>query len=455
MDQKRTEAIAIVRTLQEEGFIAYFAGGCVRDSIRGATPLDYDIATSATPEEVGRIFHKTRSVGVHFGVMLVSKGEFAFEVASFRNDGPYGDGRRPDSVEFSTAEEDATRRDFTVNGLFEDPVSGEIIDHVEGQKDITGGIIRAIGDPARRFSEDHLRLLRAVRFSARLGYRIEARTRSALEEGAKNNDLKKISAERIRDEFSLMMLDPSRVQAFDLLVESGLMAGIIPEILELKGCEQPPQFHPEGDVFVHTRLMLKRVGKFKDNPDMNLRHLVLGILLHDIAKPATFSYDEGAQRVRFNGHDKLGTEMANNILRRLKYPNTVIESVTAMVDNHMAFKDVQHMRIAKLKRFMDRPTYHDEMELHRIDCQCSSGGLDNHEFLLAKQQEFADEPIIPPPLLTGNDLISRGIPPGPQLGAILREIEDLQLEGTLSGRDAALQWLGERLDARGDCRGVE
>ncbi len=447
MDQKRTEAIAIVRTLQDKGFIAYFAGGCVRDSIRGATPQDYDIATSAQPEEVGKMFHKTRAVGAHFGVMLVLKGDFAFEVATFRNEGPYGDGRRPDSVEFTTAKEDAIRRDFTVNGLFQDPVSGEVIDHVGGQKDIAGGIIRAIGDPSRRFSEDHLRLLRAVRFSARLGYQIEANTLAALEMGAANNDLEKISAERIRDEFSMMMQDRNRVEAFDLLVETGLITGIIPEILELKGCEQPPQFHPEGDVFVHTRLMLEKVGKIKATSGLNL---VLSILLHDIAKPATFSYDEDAQRIRFNGHDRLGAEMATNILKRLKYPNTVIESVAAMVENHMAFKDVQHMRIAKLKRFMDRPTYHDEMQLHLIDCQCSSGLLDNHEFLLTKQQEFADEPIIPPPLLTGNDLISRGIPPGPQLGAILREIEDLQLEGTLSGRDAALQWLEDWLAARKD-----
>ena len=450
MEQRKKKAIVIVRTLQDKGFTAYFAGGCVRDSIRGDTPIDYDIATSARPEEVEHIFQKTRAVGSHFGVILVFIGEYGFEVATFRNEGTYSDGRRPDSVEFSTARQDALRRDFTINGLFEDPVTGKIIDHVDGQSDIAIGVIRAIGDPHQRLSEDHLRLLRAIRFSARLGYQIEANTLAALKIGAANNDLEKISAERIRDEFSMMMMDRNRVEAFDLLVETGLMTCIIPEILELKGCEQPPQFHPEGDVFVHTRLMLEEFGKLGHCPGLNPLHLVLSILLHDIAKPATFSYDEDAERIRFNGHDKMGAEMAADILRRLKYPNSVIEAVTAIVENHMAFKDVQHMRVAKLKRFMGRSTYHDEMELHRIDCLCSWGGLDNHEFLLAKQQEFANEPIIPPPLLSGHDLIQRGIPPGPQIGVILRTIQDLQLEGTITGRDAALQWLEEHLATLGN-----
>ena len=450
MEQKKKEAILIVRTLQENGFTAYFAGGCVRDSIRGETPVDYDIATSARPEEVEGLFQKTRAVGSHFGVIIVLNGGYEFDVATFRNEGSYSDGRRPDSVEFSTARQDATRRDFSINGLFQDPVTGKIIDYVEGQPDIANGVIRAIGDPYQRFGEDHLRLLRAIRFSARFGYRIEADTLAALEKGAVNNDLGKISVERIREEFSMMMLDINRTEAFDLLVETGLMTCIIPEILALKGCEQPPQFHPEGDVFVHTRLMLKELGKLKQRPGLNPLHLVLSILLHDIAKPATFSYDEDADRIRFNGHDKVGEEMAANILRRLKYSNSVIEAVTAMVANHMAFKDVQQMRVSKLKRLMGRPTYHDEMELHRIDCLCSWGGLDNHEFLTAKQQEFANEPIIPPPLLSGHDLIDRGIPPGPNIGVILHTVQDVQLEGTFTGRDAALQWLEEHLEALGD-----
>ena len=450
MEKKRKEATEMVRILQEKGFTAYFAGGCVRDSILGQTPLDYDIATSALPGEVEEIFDKTRAVGSHFGVMLVLRDAYWFEVATFRNEGAYSDGRHPDSVEFSTAQEDALRRDFTINGLFEDPITGEIIDHVEGKKDITGRVIRAIGDPHQRFSEDHLRLLRAVRFSARLGYRIDEQTLDAVRKGAANNDLEKISAERIRDEFSLMMLDENRLAAFDLLVETGLMQSIIPEILDLRGCEQPPQFHPEGDVFIHTRMMLEEYGKSGPPPGIEPLHLILSILLHDIAKPATFSYDEDEERIRFNGHDKVGAEMAGGILRRLKYPNSAVEAVTAIVANHMAFKDVQHMRVAKIKRFMDRETYLDEMELHRIDCLCSWGGLDNYEFLLAKQEEFANEPIIPQPLLNGHDLISLGMEPGAEIGAILRNIQDLQLEGTLKDRDAALQWVDDHLHQGGN-----
>ena len=449
MEQKRKEATEIVRILQDKGFTAYFAGGCVRDSIRGQTPLDYDIATNAHPDQVEQVFEKTRAVGSHFGVILVFKGAYAFEVATFRNEGSYSDGRHPDSVEFSSPQEDAMRRDFTINGLFENPITGEIIDYVEGKKDITQKVIRAIGEPHKRFSEDHLRLLRAVRFSARLDYQIDERTLDALQKSVANNDLKKISAERIRDEFSLMMLDKNRLAAFDLLVETGLIESIIPEILDLKGCEQPPQFHPEGDVFIHTRMMVEEYGKSAPPSDINPLHVILSILLHDIAKPATFSYDELEDRIRFNGHDKAGAEMANVILRRLKYPNNTIEAVSSIVENHMAFKDVQHMRVAKLKRFMGRETYPDEMELHRIDCLCSWGGLDNYEFLMAKQEEFANEPIIPQPLINGHDLMNRGVKAGPRIGAILRDVQDLQLEGSIKERNAALQWVDDHL-AKGE-----
>ena len=449
MEQKRKEAKEIVRILQAKGFTAYFAGGCVRDSIRGQTPLDFDIATSAHPDQVQKVFEKTRAVGAHFGVMLVLRDTYWFEVATFRNEGTYSDGRHPDSVEFSTAQEDALRRDFTINGLFEDPITGEIIDYVEGKKDITQKVIRAIGAPHQRFSEDHLRLLRAVRFSSRLGYRIDEQTLDAVRKGAANNDLEKISAERIRDEFSLMMLDENRLAAFDLLVETGLIKSIIPEILDLKGCEQPPQFHPEGDVFIHTRMMVEEYGKSEPPPDINPLQVILSILLHDIAKPSTFSYDASEDRIRFNGHDKVGAEMANVILRRLKYPNSTIEAVSSIVENHMAFKDVQHMRVAKLKRFMGRKTYPDEMELHRIDCLCSWGGLDNYEFLMATQEEFANEPIIPQPLINGHDLMHRGVTPGPKIGAILRDVQDLQLEGSIKERNAALQWVDDHL-AKGE-----
>ncbi len=436
MDSTRKRAETVVRRLQGAGHVAYFAGGCVRDALRGAEPSDFDIATSARPQQIVELFERTREVGAHFGVVLVIVGGHEIEIATFRTDGSYGDGRRPDSVEFSSPEEDAQRRDFTINGLFADPLAGGLIDFVGGKADLDAGIVRAIGNPAERFAEDHLRLLRAVRFAARFDFEIEPATWDAMCAGAET--LAKISAERLRDEFSKILLDANRVRGFDLLVDSGLMAQLIPEILDLKGCEQPPQFHPEGDVFVHTRLMLSLL---EDEPSLPV---VLAVLLHDIGKPATYSYDEKDQRIRFNGHDKVGAGMAAKILKRLKYPNGISDAVVAMVDHHMVFIDVQKMRTAKLKRFMARDTFSDEMELHRVDCLGSWGGLDNYDFLNTKAEEFANEPIIPPPLLDGRDLMRIGWKPGPGLGRILTEIQDRQLEGTLTTREAALEWLRGR-----------
>jgi poly(A) polymerase len=433
MNPIKEEAMKVISKLQQSGYLAYFAGGCVRDLLRDEIPTDYDIATNALPEQVMALFSKTRSVGAHFGVIIVISGEFAFEVATFRNDGSYGDGRRPETVEFTSPEEDVLRRDFTINGIFYDPIKDLTIDYVNGQDDIKSGTVRAIGNPESRFKEDHLRLLRAVRFAARFDYKIEENTWAAICSNAK--EIKNISEERIRDELSKILVDPQRVQGFDLLMESGLMEAILPEIIDLKGCEQPPQFHPEGDVFVHTRLMLTLL---KEDPSLSL---VLSVLLHDIGKPATFSYDEEAHRIRFNGHDKIGSGMATTILRRLKYPNKIIEEVTEMVDNHMTFKDVQKMREAKLKRFMARSTFEDETELHRVDCLGSWGGLDNYDFLNQKRADFDNEPIIPPPLLTGNDLIEIGWNPGPELGKILTKVQDLQLEGSLSTKVEALDWV--------------
>lgn len=433
MDPIKEEATKVISKLQQSGYLAYFAGGCVRDLLRDQVPTDYDIATNALPEQVTSLFRKTRSVGAHFGVIIVISGEFAFEVATFRNDGSYGDGRRPESVEFTSPEEDVLRRDFTINGIFYDPIEGSTIDYVNGQDDIESGTVRAIGDPESRFREDHLRLLRAVRFAARFDYQIEENTWAAICSHAE--EIKNISEERIRDELSKILTDPNRVRGFDLLVESGLMEAMIPEILDLKGCEQPPQFHPEGDVFVHTRLMLTLL---KDDPSLSL---VLSVLLHDIGKPSTYSYDEESDRIRFNGHDKIGAEMASDILKRLKFPNKVIEEVTEMVANHMTFKDVQKMREAKLKRFMARPTFEDETELHRVDCLGSWGGLDNYDFLNQKRIEFENEPIIPPPLLTGNDLIEIGWEPGPRLGEVLTKVQDMQLEKNLNSKEEALDWV--------------
>ena len=433
MDSNKAAAVEIIGKLQEEGHIAYLAGGCVRDMLRGEIPKDYDIATSALPEQITTIFSKTREVGVHFGVVIVIKDNQAFDVATFRNDGSYKDGRHPEEVTFSSPEEDTARRDFTINGIFFDPISQKYIDFVNGRSDIEKKVVRAIGDPDLRFQEDHLRLLRAVRFAARFNYEIEEKTWKSIKLNA--SGISKISKERVRDELTKILLNENRVLGFDLLVNSGLMEHIIPEILQLKGCEQPPQFHPEGDVFVHTRLMLSLLN---DNPSIEL---VLSVLLHDIGKPATYSFDEAADRIRFNGHDKLGAEMSNQILRDLKFSNSTIEDVVQMVANHMTFKDVQKMRQSKLKRFMSRSTFSDEKELHRVDCLGSWGGLDNYDFLNEKMIEFDNEPIIPAPLLTGKDLIEFGWAPGPNLGETLNSVQDLQLEGTLNSKEEALEWV--------------
>jgi len=428
----RDAAISIIQRLHQAGYKSLLAGGCVRDRLLGKEPKDYDVATSALPEQVIALFPGALTVGAHFGVVVVRKGEHQIEVATFRQDGVYHDGRRPESVTFSTPEMDAERRDFTVNGLFEEPLQGEIIDYVGGEADLKARVLRAIGDPVKRFEEDQLRLMRAVRFATVLDFEIEAETWSAVK--ALAPQIKTVSMERLREEFSRTMLHPNRVRGFDLLVESGLMRHLLPEILVLQGCEQPPQFHPEGDVFIHTRLMLTYLP-----PDASLS-LVLSILFHDIAKPATQTIDENG-RIRFNGHDQLGASMTDNILRRLKYPNQVIEQTVEAVANHMVFKDVPKMRVAKLKRFMARPGFDDEMELHRCDCLGCHGMLDNYHFLLAKREEFANEPLIPPRLIDGNDLIALGWKPGRALGAILEAVQTQQLEGKLSTREEALAWV--------------
>ncbi|MDF1811356.1 MAG: CCA tRNA nucleotidyltransferase [Verrucomicrobiales bacterium] len=431
-------AISILTQLQEAGYTAYFAGGCVRDSLLGKLPKDYDIATSATPDQILEIFPKGNTIGAHFGVILVKKDGFPFEIATFRTDGDYSDGRRPDSVTFTDAENDARRRDFTVNGLFENPVTGEIIDFTGGREDLKKQVLRAIGEPEMRFQEDYLRLLRAVRFATVLGFEIEPRTWEAIQSGTEN--IRKIAPERIREELDKIWRHPNRVQGFDLLVDSGLMEVILPEITALQGCEQPPQFHPEGDVFVHTRLMLSLLPPEAELP------LVLSVLFHDIGKPATQTFDDNDNRIRFNGHDKTGAEMAEDILHRLKYSNAVIDAVVAGVSHHMEFMNVQKMRTSTLKRFMARDTFDYEMELHRVDCLGSNGYLENYEFLLQKKEEFANEPIIPKPFLNGHDLISRNFPKGPAMGEILTEAQDLQLEGVLTNREEALAWLDEKLE---------
>ena len=429
----------IVSRLREGGHVAYFAGGCVRDIVRGETPKDFDIATDATPGVVQKIFARTYAVGAHFGVIVVLENGFQFEVATFRSDDVYVDGRRPSAVHFSSPEEDAKRRDFTINGMFFDPIANEVIDFVGGRADLKAKLVRAIGDPAQRFAEDRLRMLRAVRFATVLDYKIDNQTWEALRANA--SSITEISAERIREELVRIFLSPNRVRGWDLLDESGLLRAILPEIDAMKGCQQPEQFHPEGDVFQHTRLMLQLLPANVSVP------LVFSVLLHDVAKPVTASVDETG-RIRFNAHDRIGAEMTEQIMSRLRFSRVEIDATVEMVRQHMVFKDVPQMRVAKLKRFMARPTFEDELELHRVDCASSHRMMDNYEFLLCKREEFANEPIIPPPLVRGEDLIALGMKPGPKFGEILEAVETRQLEGALKDRDEALEWVKKEYSLR-------
>jgi len=432
MDPK-SAATDIARRLQQAGYTAYFAGGCVRDELIGLDPHDYDIATSAKPAEVQKLFPHTQAVGAHFGVILVMEHGRAFEVATFRSDHEYIDGRRPEMVTFSTPEEDAARRDFTINGMFHDPVADRFIDFVGGQADLQSRTLRAIGDPVARFREDKLRLLRAIRFAARFDYEIEPLTWEALRTHAA--DIHAVSAERIREELVKILAHPNRLRGFDLLDQSGLLKEMLPEIEALKGCEQPAQFHPEGDVFVHTRAMLELLP-----PDAPAT-LALAVLFHDIGKPPTFRYHADEDRIRFSGHDRVGASMTEKLMARLRFSRDDIDRVAEAVRQHMVFKDVQNMRTAKLKRFMAREGFDEELELHRVDCQSSHGALDNYDFLKAKAEEFANEPLIPPPLVTGHDLMALGWKPGPHFGPVLEAVQTAQLEGTLTTTEEAIAWI--------------
>jgi poly(A) polymerase len=431
----KATATAIVRRLRDGGHIAYFNGGCVRDMVRGVEPHDIDIATRATPEQVQALFPKTVAVGAQFGVVLVLEGEHQFEVATFRSDEAYVDGRRPTSVRFGSPEEDAQRRDFTINGLFFDPIANEIIDFVGGREDIERRIVRAIGDPRQRFAEDKLRLLRCVRFASNLGFEIEDKTFAAVREMAAQIHV--VSAERIRDELIKILTRAHAGCGLQLLDTSGLLKEILPEVAAMKGVEQPPEFHPEGDVFTHTKLMLDALPP---NPSMVL---AFAVLLHDVGKPPTF--ERATDRIRFNEHDRVGAAMAEAILRRLRFPNEQIEKIVLCVAGHMRFQHVQQMRPAKLKRILARETFADELELHRIDCQASHRNLENYEFMRGKASELPPEVIKPQPLLTGHDLLTLGLKPGPKVGQILREVEELQLEERLKSKAEALAYAQRRV----------
>ena len=431
-------AISIVKRLREAGHTAYFNGGCVRDMVRGVEPEDIDIATSATPEQVQALFAKTVPVGAAFGVVLVLEGGHQFEVATFRSDEAYVDGRRPTSVRYGSSEEDARRRDFTINGLFYDPIADQIIDFVDGRADIERKVVRTIGEPRERFTEDKLRLLRCVRFAANLNYEIETATFDAVKEMA--TQITVVSAERIRDELVKILTRPHAGRGLELLDASGLLREILPEIVAMKGVEQPPAFHPDGDVFQHTRLMLDTLPP---NPSVVL---AFAVLLHDVGKPPTFV--RAPDRIRFNEHDRIGAEMTEVILRRLRFSNDHIEKIFLCVREHMKFQFVKEMRPAKLKRLMVRETFPDELELHRIDCASSHRNLENYDFLKATAAATPPEVLKPTPLLTGHDLLALGLKPGPLVGLILHEVEELQLEEKLKSRAEALEFAKARVAAQ-------
>lgn len=419
----------IIQTLAAHGHTAYYAGGCVRDKLLGRTPQDFDIATSATPDQVQPLFPRASDLqGKAFGVVRVQVGGEVFEVATFRQDGPYADGRRPVSVTFASAEEDAKRRDFTINGLFYDPIRDQVIDYVEGRADLERRVIRAIGDPEARFKEDALRLFRAIRFAGQLDFTIDPATWEAIVRLAPTSE--RLAPERVRDEFIKCLTGPQPGRCYDLLDQSGLLRVWIPECEKMKGVEQPPQFHPEGCVHTHTRLML---GMLR-NPSPEL---ALSVLFHDIAKPETQTVD-ATGRIRFNEHEVRGARLAERIMRRLRFSNEMIEAVTACVANHMAFKDVKNMRLSTLKRFLSRPHFDTELELHRLDCTSSHGALDLYDFVVEKRKELAKTDLTPPPLITGRDLLAQGVPSGPTMGRILEIVRDEQLEGRLTSPSQAL-----------------
>ena len=439
-------AIEVVRGLRQHGHQAYFVGGCVRDLLLGREPADYDVATDALPQEVMRIFPNTYAVGAQFGVVLIPVGEEgtsvsgalpehpkAIEVATFRNDGLYSDGRHPDEVRYSREpREDALRRDFTINGLMLDPLNHDrILDFVGGRADLDAHIVRTIGDPERRFAEDKLRMLRAVRFAARFGYQIDGATFAAMQRLAP--DIEQVSRERIREELTKMLTEGHARRAFELLDESRLLHEALPEVERMKGVEQPPQYHPEGDVWVHTLLLLEML-----KPEAS-RTLAWGALLHDVGKPPTFRV--APDRIRFDGHVEVGVRMAEEICHRLRMSNEDREQIAALVANHLRFADVLRMKESTLKRFLRLPRFEEHLELHRIDCLGSHGDLTLYDFVCRKIEETPPSEMRPQPLITGSDLIAAGYPPGPPFREMLAAVEDLQLEGKLSSKQQATEFV--------------
>jgi poly(A) polymerase len=458
MSDPRQFATTIVQILRERGHQAFFAGGCVRDLLLKRPPADYDVATDATPQQVMRIFPETYAVGAQFGVVLVpiprekpsddgpchapdntliasaASKAHAIEVATFRTDVSYSDGRHPDEVRFSTSpREDVERRDFTINGMLLDPITNEILDFVGGQNDLEAHIIRAIGDPERRFSEDKLRMLRAIRFAARFDYQIEPATFVAIQRFAPH--IAQVSHERVRDELTKMLTEGHAKRAFMLLDQSGLLREVLPEISAMKGVEQPPRYHPEGDVFIHTLLLLENL------PHPCLPTLAWGALLHDVGKPATFRV--APDRIRFDGHVEVGMRIGEEICRRLRFSNDDTEQILALIEHHMQFADIPRMKESTLKRFLRMPRFEEHLELHRLDCSASHGNLSLYDFAREQLAAIPPEKMRPTPLVTGDDLIAKGYVPGPSFKQILASVEDAQLEGKLDSKDQALAFVSE------------
>ncbi len=416
----------IVEKLRHHGHEAFFAGGSVRDLILRRKPQDIDIATSALPEQLIRLFSHTSLIGARYGVVQVRLYGHAYEVTTFRSEGPYLDGRRPSSVIFSSPEQDARRRDFTINGLFYDPIAERVIDYVHGRADIRSRIVRTIGNPEDRFAEDKLRMLRAVRFACSLDFSIEPASWEAIRQHA--GEIKLVSWERIRDEILKLLTGPAPSRGLDLLLESGLLRCVMPEVEAMRGVPQPPEYHPEGDVYTHTKLALGLLHR--PSPV-----LALATLLHDVGKPPTYSLEE---RIRFDGHVELGARMAADICRRLKLSNDQTEQVVDLVLHHLRFMHVKEMRVSTLKRFLSKKNFRDHLELHRVDCLSSHRDLEGYRFCLEKLRQLEREPPPREPLIRGDDLIALGYQPGPVFKPILRAVEDMRLEGTIKTRDEAL-----------------
>lgn len=433
-------ATGVVAALQSAGATAYLAGGCVRDILLGMAPKDYDIATDAPPEKVMDLFPGSDAVGRAFGVVIVKHGGNHYEVATFRSDRDYRDGRHPGSIVFSTPVEDAERRDFTVNAMFLDPADMTVHDFTGGRADLAAGVVRCVGDPMRRFAEDHLRMLRAVRFVGRLSFRLDPATACAIR--AMADKVLLISPERIRDEISSILTESRRAgDMVRLMDDLSLLACVLPEVAAMKGQAQPPEYHPEGDVFEHTILTLNAM---QAHPDTTL---AMAVLLHDAGKPTVATVRDG--RLRFDGHAEAGAEIVERVMRKLRFPNDQVDRVAACVKHHMQFRDVKDMKRATLRRMLGRPTFASELELHRLDCLASHRKLENYEYLREAQRQFAAETPLPPRWITGRDLIAMGIAPGPEMGSILRDAYDAQIGGRFASREELLSWLARNIRERG------